>query len=420
MKFDVRSDRALIRTAGGSRRYILVSFAAPVALPKAGRMPINVSFVLDRSGSMAGERKIELVREAADKAIGMLREEDRFSVVIYDDRIDVLMESTLASGEAKRAARQQLERITARNTTDLGGGWLCGCEQAAMHIDSAVPAKCLLLTDGLANRGITDPAELIRHAGELRQRGVLTSTFGVGGDFDEVLLQKMADAGGGHAYYVEKAVQIPDYLTSELGETLEVVARDATLQFALPAGVAAQPLNRFRFEQSGEALRINLENLVSGQEVVVVVELRFPAGNHSEMLSAGVCLTDRDGVMDAAPAAVNWTFADHAANDKQARDRVVDAAVAELYAAKTRDKALEHNRKGEFDSARAEMRETARRIRQYAGNNQSLLQLADTLEREGEEYHARMSAMETKARYYGSHYAMTYRDAMGKSKRSKS
>ncbi len=170
-----------------------------------------------------------------------------------------------------------------------------------MHLDNAVPAKCLLLTDGLANRGITDPAELIRHAGELRQRGVLTSTFGVGGDFDEVLLQKMADAGGGHSYYVEKAVQIPDYLTSELGETLEVVARDATLQFTLPADVEAQPLNRFRFEQSGEALRINLGNLVSGQEVVVVVELRFPAGNTGEMLSAGIRLTDRDGVMDASP-----------------------------------------------------------------------------------------------------------------------
>ena len=189
MKFDVRSDRALIRAAGGSRRYAMVSFTAPLAPPKADRMPINVSFVMDRSGSMAGERKIELVREAVDKAIGMLREDDRFSVVIYDSEIDVLMESTPASAEAKRAARKQLERITARSVTDLGGGWLCGCEQAAMHLNDAVPAKCLLLTDGLANQGITDRGELARHADELRRRGVLTSTFGVGGDFDEVVLQ---------------------------------------------------------------------------------------------------------------------------------------------------------------------------------------------------------------------------------------
>jgi len=73
MTFNVRSDRTLILAGGCSRRYALISFTAPLAPPKAGRMPINVSFVLDRSGSMEGERKIELVREAVDKAIGMFR-----------------------------------------------------------------------------------------------------------------------------------------------------------------------------------------------------------------------------------------------------------------------------------------------------------------------------------------------------------
>jgi len=420
MKFDVRSDRALIRAAGGSRRYAMVSFTAPLAPPKADRMPINVSFVMDRSGSMAGERKIELVREAVDKAIGMLREDDRFSVVIYDSEIDVLMESTPASAEAKRAARKQLERITARSVTDLGGGWLCGCEQAAMHLNDAVPAKCLLLTDGLANQGITDRGELARHADELRRRGVLTSTFGVGGDFDEVLLQKMADAGGGHSYYVEKAVQIPDFLTSELGETLEIVARSAALQFVLPAGVDARPLNRFRYEQSGESLVIDLGNVVSGQEVTVVAELRFPAGKIGDTLSASVCLTDREGALDTAPSALNWAFADHAANDAQPRDRAVDAAVAELYAAKARDEALEHNRKGDFDSARAVMRKTASRIREYAGDSKKLRQIADTLEQEVKEYQEQMSASDMKAHFYAVGHVMRSRDALGRSKRSKS
>jgi Ca-activated chloride channel family protein len=383
-------------------------------------MPINVAFVLDRSGSMEGERKIELVRKAIDKAIGMLRQDDRFCLVIYDDQIEVLMESTLASNEAKRAARKQLERITARGSTDLSGGWLCGCEQAGMHLDEAVPAKCLLLTDGLANQGITDRTELGRHADELRQRGVLTSTFGVGSDFDEVLLQNMADRGGGHAYYIEKAVQISDFLTSELGETLEVVARDAALQFMLPAAVEAKLLNRFRFERSGEFLAIDLGSLVSGQEVSIVVELRFSVGNIGDTLSTSICLTDRDGVFDAAPAALNWTFADHAANDAQQRDRAVDAAVAELYAAKARDEALEYNRKGDFGSARAVMSKTAGRIHEYAGDHQSLHQLADALLLEAEEYREQMSASDMKARYYAAQHTMRNRDAMGKSRRHNS
>ncbi|HSW40302.1 MAG TPA: VWA domain-containing protein [Acidobacteriota bacterium] len=419
MKFDVRSDRALIREAGGSRRYCLVSFTAPVVPPKADRKPINVTFVLDRSGSMGGERKIELVREAVDKAIGMLREDDRFSVVIYDDRIDVLMESTLASGEAKRAARRQLERVTARGSTNLGGGWLRGCEQAAIHFNNAVPTKCLLLTDGLANQGITDQSELARHADELRQRGVLTSTFGVGSDFDEVLLQKMADAGGGHSYYVQKAVQIADFLTSELGETLEVVARQATLQFILPTGVEAEPLNSFRFKRSDNDLSIDLGSLVSGQEVSIVVGLRFSKGNIGDTLSAGVCLTDRDGEMTPVATSLNWTFADHAANDKQARDRVVDAAVAELYAAKARDEALACNRRGDFNGARTVMSKTADRIREYAGDSKSIQNLADVLAQEAVEYQEVMPVAEMKFRYYSAQHAMRSRDAQGKSKRSK-
>jgi Ca-activated chloride channel family protein len=420
MKFYVRSDRALIRAAGNSRRYVLVSFTAPLAPPKADRMPINVSFVLDRSGSMGGERKIELVREAADKAIGMLSQDDRFSLVVYDDQIDVLMESTPASNEAKREARRRLGRIDARGNTDLGGGWLRGCEQAAVHLNPAVSAKCLLLTDGLANRGITDPSELARHAGELRKRGILTSTFGVGSDFDEVLLQKMADAGGGHSYYVEKAVQIPDFLTSELGETLEVVARDAAIQLTLPPGTTAEPLNRFRFERSGEQLMIDLGNLVSGQEISIVVELRFPAGKIGDTLSIGIRLTDRDRAMDAAPAELIWTFADHAANDTQARDRSVDAAVAELLAANARDEALEHNRKGDFKSARAVMHMVSERIRGYAGNDPAIKSIVDALAREEVEYEEHLSAPQRKTRYYAAQHMMRSRDFQGKSKRQKS
>jgi Ca-activated chloride channel family protein len=423
MKFDVRSDRAFVRAAGGSRRYVLASFTAPEAPadPKQeGRRPVNVSFVLDRSGSMEGESKIDLVREAAEKAIGMLRDEDIFNLVIYDDQVEILMEPTHASAEAKRAARRKLDRISARGSTNLGGGWLTGCDQSAQHLTDSVPAKCLLLTDGLANQGITDPGELAQHAAELRQRGILTSTFGVGRDFDEVLLQNMADAGGGHSYYVEKAVQIPDFLTSELGETLEIVARDAALQLTLPAGVEARPLNRYRHSRSGDTVNIDLGNLVSGQEMAVVVELRFPAGSIDEALSVSICLKDREGVLDAAPAALNWTFADHAVNDKQARDRVVDNAVAELHAAIARDRALEFNRRGDFDSAKITIKNTADLILGYAGDDQSLNGIANVMFREASEYARAMPAPEMKDKYYGAHHSMRNRDAQGKSRKRNS
>lgn len=414
---NVRSDRTLIRTAGGSRRYSLVKLTAPTPPPREGRAPANISFVLDRSGSMEGDRKFELVREAVDKALGLLQQDDRFSVVVYDDRIDLVMESTPASAEAKQAARAKLARISPRNSTDLGGGWLRGCEQAALYGNDDVPAKCLLLTDGLANVGITDGDELGRHAAELRKRGVLTSTFGVGGDFDEVLLQKMANGGGGHSYYVEKALQIPDFLASELGETLEVAARGASLRLSLPPDVTAEPLNPYACERMGNTVAIDLGNLVSGQELSLVLEFRFPAGAAGRTLPVGFSLADREGALDLPPATLAWTFADHAANDRQMRDRTVDAAVAEIFAARAREKALEQNRRGDYDAARLTLNQTAARIRTYAGDDKTLNGIAAGVSEAVREYGESMSSDQRKGCFYQVQYSLHDRDDEGKSRR---
>jgi hypothetical protein len=417
MKADIRSDRNLIRTAGGSRRYALVKLTVPPAPSSMERAPANISFVLDRSGSMHGDRKFELVREAVDRALGLLREGDRFSVVVYDDQIELLMESTPATAEARQAARARLERISPRGSTNLGKGWLLGCEQVAFFCNDDVLAKCLLMTDGLANVGITDADELGGHAAELRKRGVLTSTFGVGADFDEVLLQKMADGGGGHSYYIQNALQIPDFLASELGETLEVVARGASLRLTLPPDVTAEPLNPYTWERSGDTVAIALGDLVSGQELSLVLEFRFPAGESGRKLSVGFALADSKGALDFPPVTLDWTFADHASNDRQARDRTVDAAVAEIFAARARQEALEQNRRGDYDAARLTLSRTAARIRRYAGNDAILNDIAMRVAADSREYAMSMSKLRMKTRFYEAQYALRDRDTEGKSKK---
>jgi Ca-activated chloride channel family protein len=365
---------------------------------------------------MGGE-KIVLVREAIRQALAMLRPEDRFSLVVYDDRIDVIVGSTPSSAEARRNAERQLAGIDARGSTDLSGGWLTGCEQVAMHLDANSAGRCLVLTDGLANRGITDHDELKRHAEELRKRQIVTSTFGVGSDFDENLLQKMAAAGGGNSYYIERNVQILDYLTSELGEALEVVARDTAIEVVLPAGVKAAPLNEYAHTRVGNSMRVNLGEIVSGQEISIVLRLDFPEGKESEQLSAEFCLSDRDRVFDSPPVSVVWRFADHQSNDKQPRDREVDRAVAELYAARARDEALALNRAGNFHEARAILLRTAHKIEEYAADDSALRSLAAALVQEEHEFSAPMAALEMKSRYYASMNVMRNRDAEGKAKR---
>ena len=105
MPFSVRADRRLIRTNGRSRRFIRVEITAPEAPRRADRIPVNLAFVIDRSGSMAGD-KIRKAREAAIQGIRALRPDDRFAVVAYDDHVDVVVPSSLATPEARRRPKR--------------------------------------------------------------------------------------------------------------------------------------------------------------------------------------------------------------------------------------------------------------------------------------------------------------------------
>jgi Ca-activated chloride channel family protein len=197
MSLSLNTDRLLVRAAGGSARHLHVSFRAPSAAARADRRPLTVAFVLDRSGSMSGQ-KLVLAKRAIDAALTMLRPEDRFSVVTYDDRMDVLVPAMPASEEGRETARQRVDAVEARGSTDLSTGWLSGCEQIADAASDGTIARTFLLSDGRANRGITNHGELAARAADLRRAYIVTSTFGVGRDFDEPLMGALADAGGGN------------------------------------------------------------------------------------------------------------------------------------------------------------------------------------------------------------------------------
>lgn len=415
----LRIDRALVRAGAHSRRFLLASVTAPEAPRRAMRQPVNVALVLDRSGSMAGARKFALARQAVEHALAMLHPEDRFTLVVYDNEVDVLTQSTHATGEAKRGALQSLREVGPRGSTDLCGGWLRGCEQVADHLSESAVSRVLLLTDGLANSGITDHTAIAHHASELRQRGVVTSTFGVGEDFDERLLRDMAHEGGGNFYFIEAPEQIPDLLTSELGEALEVVMRRAALHVMLPDGVEARPLNRYRHTRvvGDNELRVELGDLVSAQEIDAVIELTFPTGDVGSTIAVRVSLGSDDSLLTSAEGLVEFTYASHVDNDRQPRDRVVDREVARLYAALARAEATEANRHGDFARARQALDGTMRRIMEYAGSDAELRGIVSQLREAVPQYEAAMNPMSLKQSLFASELTAKGRRADGRARR---
>ena len=416
MTLSITTDRQLIRAASRSNRYLLLSFTAPRAPRPENHRPVNVAFVLDRSGSMSGESKFRLARQAVEQSLRMLRPDDRFSLVVYDDRVDVLARSVNATTAAIRQALDSLSAIDPRGSTDLCAGWMRGCEQVAEFVGEEKTSRVLLLTDGLANHGVTDRDTLARHASELRQRGVATSTFGVGTDFDERLLRDMAHEGGGNFYFLETAQQIPDLITSELGEALEVVFPQTAIEIDMPRRAEGEVLNRFRSSLVDNVLRIDIGDVVSDQEVEVLVRVNFPEGETGARVPTQARVISRSAEAIYS-ANIEWTYATHADNDRQARNLDVDRKVAEIYASRARADATEANRNHNFEAARSVIERTAARIREYAGNDPVLNDCWNGLMAEQPRYVQEMSPVTMKQSYFAEEMAMKGRTVGGKARR---
>jgi len=415
LKLSARSDRRFIRSTYRSNRFILAEVVAPHAHEQTERKrpPVNLAFVLDRSGSMSGE-KIRLAKQAVEYSIARLQSDDRFSIVTYDDVIDVVVASTTATAQARQDALARLATVDARNQTNLGGGWLRGAEQVALNLAHEGVNRTLLLTDGLANVGITDRDELARHAAELRTRGVATTTFGVGTDFDEVLLQAMATAGGGNFYYIADARSIADYVTSEVGEALDVVAREVTLEITAPEAASVESLSPFPVERRAARTVISLGSMVAEQVVQVVLRLNLPLGELGRETGAVLALGDSDGLPDNATQTLSWEYADSKSNDLQERDAEVDRAVARVFAARARQDATRFNRAGDFPQAQAALHAVAKRIRSYAGRDPEMRALIAELELDASTLAAPMPAAALKEMHFRSYASAKMRMADGK------
>jgi Ca-activated chloride channel family protein len=230
------------------------------------------------------------------------------------------------------------------------------------------------------------------------------------------LLERIALAGGRNFYFIEPAQQIPDFLTSELGEIMEVVARDVAIEVESATGIVVRALSEAREDSRDGAWSFGLGDLVSGQEMEVVLHVNFPLSKVGEGVHATISIRDRDGLLEAGEG-LAWEYADHSENDRQPRNRVVDRAVARLYAARARREALELNRMGRYDEATSLLERVRRRIESYAGDDPELRRIAEDLRVDFGEYAVPLMPMDRKGRYYEASNLLRSRDFRGMARR---
>lgn len=150
--------------------------------------------------------------------------------------------------------------------TNLSGGWLNGCRLIGEVLDDQSVHCCLLLTDGLANEGIVDEEELAYHAAEIFSRGVSTSTFGVGHDYNERLLEAIANRGGGRYYYIANVREIQSIFMQELEGLTNITARNLRLKVDLPPSVTLEVVGDWMSKQEEGVFTVDIPDMYAGKE----------------------------------------------------------------------------------------------------------------------------------------------------------
>lgn len=270
--------------AGGGSAYLELWVRAD-ELRRATRRPVNLNVVLDRSGSMGSQQKIDYARAAVRALIDQLRRGDYFSLVIYDDEVEVLCRSARVTD--KERLRQIVDEITPRGWTDLGGGLVEGIRQAERHAREEYVNRVILLSDGLANRGITDPARLGALTTRASRRGISLTTMGVGWDFNENLMVSLAELGGGNYYFIESPRDLASVFRREFNRMGDVVATAAVIELHLDVDVHLRGVIGYSYERTDEVCRIPIGDLVAGEERSIIVELELPAGKGTRLLAGG-------------------------------------------------------------------------------------------------------------------------------------
>jgi Ca-activated chloride channel family protein len=249
----------------------------------ARHTPINLALVLDHSGSMEGA-KIEKAREAACIAIDQLEPSDIFSLVQFDDQVDVLIPAQPV--EDKERLKEVVNRIVPGGSTALYAGVQEGAHQLRKYFDEKNVNRVILVSDGIANVGPSSPSELAELGRELREKDSSVTTVGLGDDYNEDVMASIAEASGANYYYVKDAEKLPGIFEKELGEVKNAVAQNIEIIIELPDGV--EPIEivgmpDVHFEGNKATIRLGSFYASQHRDLLVRCRVKSTQGDSAEI-----------------------------------------------------------------------------------------------------------------------------------------
>ncbi len=257
--------------------YLKVSLTGKDLLRETHRSPINISLVIDRSGSMRGE-KIEKARDAALLAVDMLRRGDMISVIGYDYSAEVIVAATKIVNKQQIKSRIR-EAIRADGNTALFAGVAKGIKEVDKYLSKNNVNRVILLSDGQANVGPSSSSELGELGVAAAKKGIAVTTIGLGEGYNEDLMTTLAGYSDGNHFFVENAGDLETAFNSEFNDVMNVVAQNVKVNIDVKHGRAKRLLGRDG-RISGNHVTVKLNQVYANQEKYVLLEIAAPTHGH--------------------------------------------------------------------------------------------------------------------------------------------
>ncbi|MGY8688537.1 MAG: VWA domain-containing protein [Verrucomicrobiales bacterium] len=391
MKIDARLDHGVIPAGAPTVVHILLTLTAPNASKDTQRPRLNIAAVIDRSGSMDGA-PLDYAKQSVRLLLDQLGPDDRFSLVVYDDEVLPLVEGVRTND--KTQLKSIVEQIETGGMTNLSGGWIKGVELVNRENSKEDVNAVLLLTDGQANEGITDPDKLVSLGKDVNDKqSIRTTCMGLGEHFNEDLLRDIATAAGGRFHYIESPEHAPAVFEEELGGLLEVVAQNVEIELKVADGITGiAQLTGYAWKSDGPDCRLVIGDFGAEQVKHVLLAVELPAvSDLKNVLIASMTMNFAEVGSDSVQIKSqkqDLIVGVSAESESRPADPEVLLHIGLQYAAKARKDAVSNIDEGDIDGATRVLESNRDKLKDMASSAADPARLeseADELDRRAQE-----------------------------------
>ena len=234
--------------------------------------PLNLVFVIDKSGSMADSDKMSRVKEGLRTMVGKLRPDDIVSIVTFDTNAQVLYPSRPIGNAV--GLRDAIDCLVPDGSTNLHSGLMLGYSEAKRHFRAGATNRVILLTDGIANVGVVEPGRIAAESSEFNGQGIDLSTIGVGLDLNNDLLRTLANSGRGLYHFISDYKDINKVFINEVQSLISSVAKNVQVRIEYGPGLQLEKIYGYAPRYANGNVSVTLDDMNNGLTQVVMAKFR--------------------------------------------------------------------------------------------------------------------------------------------------